>query len=102
MTLLKIDEQVAASTLVLRVIEEPDVSFLQVDTAGAVLHPDAVLWKVDIQGRGGGSSTARVGTVHGYRIGDTPFSGEINVEISIIDGGDFTLQTTGPIRLVVP
>ena len=100
-TLLNIDEQVAAGTLVLRVVEEPDVAFLQVDTAGAVLHPDAVLWKVDVQ-VGGGLSTTRVGTVHGYRIGDTPFSGEINVEISVIDGGDFTLQTTGPIRLVVP
>ena len=101
-TLLNIDEQVAASTLVLRVVEEPDVSFLQVDTLGAVLHPDAVLWKVEIQGRGGGLSTARVDTVHGYRIGETPISGEINVEISVIDGGDFTLQTTGQIRLVVP
>jgi hypothetical protein len=96
------DGQVGSSPLVVRVVEDPDVTYLQVETAGAVLHPDAVLWKVDIQGRGGGLRSATVGPVSGYRIADTPFTGEINVEISVIDGGDFTLQTTGQIRLVVP
>nr|MCU0261782.1 hypothetical protein [Ilumatobacteraceae bacterium] len=99
--LLAFDEQVPTSTLLLRIVEQDGVAFVQIETAGAVLDPEAVLWKVDIEGRGGGLSTAAVGPVTGYRLGDAPFTGEVNLEITAIDGGDFTLQTTGPVRLVV-
>ena len=94
------DDQVPDSTLTLRLVEEEGVVFLEVETAGVVLDPDAALWKTDIEGRGGGLRTATVGAVQGYRIGEVPITGEVNVTISVVDGGDFVLQTTGPIQLV--
>lgn len=89
------------SSLDVQVVESQGVASLQWDTSNTNLAPDAVLWKIDIEGRGSALRTAGIGGVSGHWIGDAPFTGEINVTISVVDGGDFTLQTTGPIQLVV-
>jgi hypothetical protein len=94
------DTATATSYLTLRLTTEQDVTFLEVDTADAVLAPDAAFWRTEIDGHGGGISTARTGSVMGFRIGDAPVTGPINVTVSIIDGGDFVLQTTEPIQLI--
>jgi hypothetical protein len=45
-------------------------------------------------------STARVGGVLGFRVGDAPVREPFEVTVSVVDGGDFVLQPTGPITLV--
>ncbi len=98
--LTSVDDSSVTSYLTLRLKSEQGVSFLEVDTADAVLAPDAAFWRTDIDGGGGGISTARVGGVHGFRLGDAPVGVPIDVTIDVIDGGEFVLQTTGVLRLV--
>ncbi|HWM22644.1 MAG TPA: hypothetical protein VNO51_23325 [Ilumatobacteraceae bacterium] len=93
------DTSTVTSYLTLRLTTEQDVTFLQVDTTNAVLAPDAAFWRTEIGGRVRGISTARTGSVMGFRIGETPITDPIDVKISIIDGGDFVLQSTEPIQL---
>jgi hypothetical protein len=94
------DTSTPTSYLTLRLTTKQGVTALEVYTADAVLAPDAALWRTKIEGRGGGMSTARIGGVMGFSIGDAPVTDPINVTISIIDGGDFVLQSTGPIQLM--
>jgi hypothetical protein len=94
------DTATAKSYLTLRLTIREGVTFLEVDNADAVLAPDAAFWRTHLDGGGGGISTARVGTVNQFRIGDASAEDPINVTIDVIDGGDVVLQTTGPIQLV--
>jgi hypothetical protein len=89
------------SSLTVRIVESQGIASLQSDTSAAVLAGDAVLWSIVIDGRGRALTSAGAGGVSAQRIGDAPFTGEVNVTISVLDGGGFTLQTTGPIELVV-
>lgn len=98
--LTSVDDSTATSYLTLRLKTEQGVTFLEVDTADAVLAPDAAFWHTEINGGGGGISTANVGGVLGFRLGDAPVGVTIDVTISVIDGGEFVLQTTGVLRLV--
>lgn len=95
-----VDDSTARSYLTLRLETEQGVTFLAVDTADAVLAPDAAFWRTEINGRGRGFSTANAGKVMGFRLGDAPVGEPIEVTISVIDGGEFVLQTTGVVRLV--
>jgi hypothetical protein len=86
--------------LTLRLRREEGVTILEVVTADAVLASDAAFWHTDLSPGTGGMSTARVGSVLGFRIGDAPPGESIEVTISVIDGGEFVLQTTGTVTLI--
>ncbi len=94
------DTSTPTSYLTLRLTTKQGVTSLEVYTADAVLAPDAAFWRTKIDGRGGGISTARTGGVMGFRIGAAPVTDPIDLTISIIDGGDFVLQTTEAIQLI--
>lgn len=98
--LINQDTDTPASTLTLRLVDHDGVVFLEVDTTEAVVHPDAVLWVTTIEGRGGGKSSVSAGGVLGYRLGDAPLTGEVNVTIKTVDLTDTPLQSTLPIRLI--
>ena len=76
------------------------VAFLEVDTADAVLAPDAAFWRTTIDPGNDGVTTASVGPVMGLRIGDVARGEPIEVTVSVIDGGEFVLQSTGTITLI--
>ena len=86
--------------LTLRLRREDGVAFLEVVTAEAVLAPDAAFWRTDVDPGTGGMSTAGIGGVLGFRVGDAPLGEPIEVTVSVIDGGEFVLQSTGPITLI--
>jgi hypothetical protein len=76
------------------------VAFLEVDTADAVLAPDAAFWRTTADPGNDGVTTASVGPVMGLRIGDVASREPIEVTVSVIDGGEFVLQSTGTITLI--
>ncbi len=98
--LLSQDNDIPASTLTLRLVERNGVVALEVDTAQAVLHPDAALWVTTIEGRGGGRSSAAAGGVLGFRLGDAPLTGEVVVTIQTVDLTDTPVQSILPVRLL--
>jgi hypothetical protein len=94
-----VDDSSVTSYLTLRLKTAQGVAFLEVHTVDAVLAPDAAFWRTEIDPGGGGMSTAHVGGVLGFRIGEAPLREPFEVTISVIDGGEFVLQTTGVIHL---
>lgn len=98
--LASVDGTTEQGYLTLRLRSEEGVTFLEVVTVDAVLAPDAAFWRTDLSPGGGGMSTARVGSVLGFRIGDAPPGEPIEVTVSVIDGGEFVLQSTGKITLI--
>jgi hypothetical protein len=100
--LAPVDEATApTSYLTLRLATREGATFLEIHTADAVLAPDAAFWATEIDGRRSFTTAApaMIGSVMGTRIGDATAINPFSVTISIIDGGDFVLQTTGPIQL---
>jgi hypothetical protein len=95
-----VDGSTTQSYLTLRLTTEQDVTFLEVDTADAVLAPDAAFWRTDVEPGTSGISTANIGGVLGFRIGNAPLGEPIEVTVSVIDGGEFVLQSTGTITLI--
>ena len=95
-----VDGSTPQSYLTLRLTTEQDVTFLEVDTADAVLAPDAAFWRTDVEPGTSGISTANIGGVLGFRIGNAPLGEPIEVTVSVIDGGEFVLQSTGTITLI--
>lgn len=95
-----VDDSTAQSYLTLRLTTQQGVTFLEVDTANAVLAPDAAFWRTQVDPGTSGASTANVGGVLGFRIGDAPIGEPIEVTVSVIDGGEFVLQSTGTITLI--
>lgn len=73
---------------------------VQIDTADAVLDPAAEYWKIEINGSLRSRTTASSGGLLGIRLHDTPITDPFTLEVSLTDGDDFTIQTTGPIELV--
>lgn len=95
-----VDGSTPQSYLTLRLTTEQDVTFLEIDTADAVLAPDAAFWRTDVEPGTSGISTASIGGVLGFRIGNAPLGEPIEVTVSVIDGGEFVLQSTGTITLI--
>jgi hypothetical protein len=97
--LMSVDGTTEGGYLTLRLRTQDGVAFLEVATAEAVLAPDAAFWRTEVDTGTGGMSTALVGSTLGYRIGDAPLREPFEVTVSVIDGGEFVLQSTGPITL---
>jgi hypothetical protein len=95
-----VDGSTPQSYLTLRLVPREGVAFLEVDTADAVLAPDAAFWRTTIDPGNDGVTTASVGPVMGLRIGDVAPGEPIEVTVSVIDGGEFVLQSTGMITLI--
>jgi len=94
---------IPTSSLTLRIDEREGVSFLEVYKSGAVVADAAEYWKVEIDERIRGRSTAVPGPgqgVSGTRLGDAPITAPFFVQVSTTDGDDQTIQTTGLIQLV--
>ncbi|MEO1058753.1 MAG: hypothetical protein AAFY28_17750 [Actinomycetota bacterium] len=89
----------AGGTVSMSTRVDQGVTSLLIDTTDVALAPDAMFWQTDLDPGGGGVSTARVGGVLGFTLGPAPFTVPITVEFSTLDGGEFILQTTGPILL---
>lgn len=95
-----VDGSTPQSYLTLRLSTREGVTFLEVATADAVLASDAAFWRTTIDPGNDGVTTASVGPVMGLRIGDAPLGEPIEVTVSVIDGGEFVLQSTGTITLI--
>lgn len=95
-----VDGTTEQSYLTLRLRRVAGVAFLEVDTADAVLAPDAAFWRTTLDPGNDGFNTAGVGSVTGFRIGDAPLGEPIEVTVSVIDGGEFVLQSTVTITLI--
>jgi hypothetical protein len=95
-----VDGSTPQSYLTMRLTTQQGVTFLEVDTADALLAPDAAFWRTTTDPGNDGVTTANVGGVLGFRIGDAPISEPIEVTVSVIDGGEFVLQSTGTITLI--
>jgi hypothetical protein len=98
--LLSVDGTTDEGYLTLRLRTQDGIAFLEVDTAEAVLASDAAFWRTEVDPGTGGMSIARVGSTLGYRVGDAPLREPFEVTVSVIDGGEFVLQSTGPITLM--
>lgn len=101
--LVSVDGTVEPSELTVRITTTDGVSSLEVDKRGSVLHPDAAYWVIEVDGRIRGASSAYPGGLSGQTLGDLAGRTEpVVARVSIVDGGDFVLQTTGNIELPLP
>lgn len=88
------------SPLGLRIRLTDGVAILEVDQSEVVVDERAEYKTVELAPGGGGISTARAGTVSGYRIGDDdggPLA--LSVEVRYISSAGEDIQTTGPLTL---
>ena len=83
------------TTVSLRFSDTGGKTFLEIDKSGVRLAAEAVFWAVSNNGSRAGRTTARAGGVYG-----TPVSGDpMTLNVSVIDGGEFVLQSTGTLTL---
>ena len=101
--LVSVDGGVEPSELTVRIKSTDGISVLEVDKRGSSLHPDATYWVIEVDGRIRGATSAYPGGLSGQTLGDlTGRTEPIVARISVVDGGDFVLQTTGNIELPPP
>ncbi|MGB0112384.1 MAG: hypothetical protein WBP59_04115 [Ilumatobacteraceae bacterium] len=101
--LVGVDGAIEPSELTVRMTTTDGISVLEVDKRGSVLHPDAAYWVIEVDGRIRGAASAFPGGLSGQTLGDLAGRTEpIVARISVVDGGDFILQTTGNIELPPP
>jgi len=101
--LASVDGTIEPSELTVRINTTDGITVLEVDKRGSSLHPDAAYWVIEVDGKIKGATSAYPGGVSGQTLGD--LTGRIEpiiARISVIDGGDFVLQTTGNIELPPP
>lgn len=99
------DTSTPVSSLRLRIDVQDGIAFLEMYLSEAVIADAAEYWKIEIDGRIRGRSSAVPGEgrgVSGTRLGDAAdqTGREFSVRISTTDGDDQTIQTTGEVRLV--
>lgn len=101
--LVSVDGGVEPSELTVRITTNDGISILEVDKRGSSLHPDAAYWVIEVDGRIRGATSAFPGGLSGQTLGDlTGRTEPIVARISVVDGGDFILQSTGNIELPPP
>ena len=101
--LVSVDGAVEPSELTVRITTNDGISVLEVDKQGSILHEDAAYWVIEVDGRIRGATSAFPGGLSGQTLGDLAGRTEpIVARISVVDGGDFILQTTGNIELPPP
>jgi len=101
--MVSVDGDVEPSELTVRIATTDGISVLEVDKRGSSLHPDAAYWVIEVDGRIRGATSAYPGGLSGQTLGDlTGRTEPIVARVSVVDGGDFVLQTTGNIELAPP
>jgi hypothetical protein len=86
--------------LTFKLRESEGIAFLEVYTGNAKISADGVYWHIQIDGRTRLITTAGAGGTLGQRVGEVFPPEPFTAEVSIFDGDDLVLQTTGEIMLV--
>lgn len=90
-----------ASYLTVQMLVTDGVPFLQVQSYGATIAPEAEYWEYIVDGRRRSLSTASPDTVSGLRLGEEPLTEPFRVTIRTVDTDGQVIQST-PDMLLMP